>query len=51
MKIYLFLLSLTAFIHTFMASSEHIEEVFLKNEIVPDIVNAAPKKVVYVSFS
>lgn len=50
MKAYLFLFIMAALIQSFSASSEYIAEAFLKNEIVPDVVKAAPKKIIYVSF-
>lgn len=47
MKIYLVLLILAASIHSF--SAHDVEGAFLKEGIVPEIVKAAPKQIVYVS--
>lgn len=47
MKIYLFLLILVAFMHSF--SAHDVEDAFLEQEIAPEIVKTAPKKIAYVS--
>lgn len=47
MKTYLFLFVLAAFIRSF--SAHDVEGAFTMQEIVPDIVKMAPKKLLYVS--